>query len=137
MAAPRKLFVNIAVKDLERSKAFFTGLGFSFDPRITDETASGMIVSEDAYVMLLVEGRFRDFTTKPVADATAHTEAILAFSAESREEVDRLTDAAVAAGGTPSGEPQDHGFMYYRSFNDLDGHHWEVMWMDVGAFDQA
>jgi predicted lactoylglutathione lyase len=131
--ASRKLFVNLPVADLARSVGFFGELGFSFDERFTDETATCMVVSDEAFVMLLVRERFRDFATREVADAASATQTILGFSAESREQVDELADRALAAGGTPAGDPQDHGFMYQRSFNDLDGHHWEVIWMDSAA----
>jgi predicted lactoylglutathione lyase len=133
----RLLFLNLPVKDLDASVAFFTKLGFAFDPKFTDESATCMIVSEQAYVMLLVEPRFAEFTTKPVADAATTTEALVCVSADSREGVDQFADAALAAGGTPAKDPQDYGFMYGRSFNDLDGHHWEVMWMDPQAVEQG
>ena len=132
----RKLFVNLAVADLDRSVDFFTKLGFSFDPRFTDESATCMLVGEDAYFMLLVESRFEDFTTKELADPKTQTEAILALTAESREEVDELADKALEAGGTPAKEPMDQGFMYGRSFQDPDGHHWEIFWMDPSALGQ-
>ncbi len=130
---PRLMFVNLPVKDLSASKAFFRALGFDFDERFTDDSAACMVVSEQAYVMLLAESRFADFTTRSVADARASTEAILAVSADSREAVDAFADAALAAGATPANEPMDHGFMYGRSFNDLDGHLWEVIWMSPEA----
>jgi hypothetical protein len=133
----RKLFVNLAVEDLDRSVEFFGKLGFSFDPRFTDETATCMIVSEEAFVMLLVQDRFRDFTTKDLADPRTATEAIVALSAESREHVDELADAALAAGGSPANDPIDMGFMYGRSFQDPDGHLWELVWMDPSALVQA
>jgi uncharacterized protein len=133
----RKIFVNLAVKDLDRSVAFFTELGFSFDPRFTDETATCMIVSDEAFVMLLVEGRFKDFTTKDLADPTAETEAILAVSADSRDEVDALAEKALAAGASPAIDPMDLGFMYSRSFHDPDGHHWELVWIDPNAAPDA
>lgn len=133
----RLLFLNLPVSDLDASVRFFSALGFEFDPKFTDESATCMIVSEQAYVMLLVGKRFEDFATKPVADASKTTEALFCVSADSREEVDRFADAALAAGGTPAKDPQDFGFMYGRSFNDLDGHHWEVMWMDQAAVDQG
>jgi predicted lactoylglutathione lyase len=129
----RMLFVNLAVSDLEQSVAFFGGLGFSFDPRFTDDSATCMVVGEDAFVMLLVRSRFAEFTTKPLVDAATHTEAIMALSAESREEVDALADRALATGGSPAGEPLELGFMYGRSFHDPDGHLWEVVWMDPAA----
>ena len=132
----RKIFVNLAVKDLDASVEFFTKLGFTFDPRFTDENATCMIVSDEAFVMLLVERRFKDFTKKKLADPATHTEAILAVSAESREAVDELADAALGAGGSLANDPMDYGFMYGRSFNDPDGHLWEVMWMDESALEQ-
>jgi predicted lactoylglutathione lyase len=135
--SPRLMFLNLPVADLPASVAFFTALGFTFNPQFTDESATCMIVSEQAYVMLLVEPRFAAFATKPVADAHASTEALVCVSAESREDVDAFADAALAAGGTPAKEPMDHGFMYGRSFNDLDGHHWEVMWMDQAAVENG
>lgn len=129
----RKIFVNLAVENLGRSVEFFTRLGFTFDPRFTDERATCMIISEEAFVMLLAEDRFKDFTKKALCDATTHTEAILAVSADSREQVDELVDTALAAGGQPANEPMEHGFMYGRSFQDFDGHLWEVIWMDPSA----
>ncbi len=131
----RMLFVNLPVKNLDRSVDFFTELGFAFDPRFTDETATQMIISEDAFVMLLVEDRFKDFTKKELADASRQTEVIMALSADSREGVDELADKALAAGGSPANEPLEMGFMYGRSFNDLDGHLWEVVWMDPAALE--
>ena len=132
----RKIFVNLAVKDLERSVEFFKKLGFAFDPRFTDETATCMIVSDEAFVMLLVEDRFKDFTRKDVADPTRQTEAILALSAESRTQVDQLAETALEAGGASANDPMDQGFMYGRSFEDLDGHIWELIWMDPSAIGQ-
>jgi len=129
----RKLFVNLPVKDLKKSMEFFTKLGFTFNPQFTDHTAASMILSEEAYVMLLTEARFKDFAKKPVADPRAVTGGLFALSAESRAEVDELVKTAIAAGGTHAAEPMDHGFMYGWSFYDLDGHHWEVFWMDPKA----
>ena len=137
MAPSRLLFVNLPVGDLAASQAFFGALGFSFDPRFTDEACACIVVSEQAYVMLLAEERFAGFTPKPVADATRSTEAILCVSAEDRGAVDAFADAALAAGGTPANAPMDHGFMYGRSFHDLDGHLWEVMWMSAEAVEQG
>lgn len=130
---PRKLFVNLAVRDLERSVEFFTGLGFAFDARFTDASATCMIVSEEAFVMLLVEPRFKDFTTKQICDTRTHVEGLFCLSASSRAEVDALVHKAVASGGAHAMPPQDHGFMYGWSFLDPDGHHWEVMYMDMSA----
>ena len=132
----RKIFVNLAVNDLDRSVEFFTKLGFTFDPRFTDETATCMIVSDEAFVMLLVENRFKDFTKKELSDPTTQTEAIIALSAESREQVDELAERALGAGGSPANDPMEMGFMYGRSFQDPDGHLWEVFWMDPSAIGQ-
>lgn len=134
---PRLIFVNIPVQDLPAAKAFFTALGFGFDEKFTDASCACMIVSEQAYVMLLDRTRFADFTSRPVADATATTEAILCVSAASREDVDAFADAALGAGGTGASDPMDHGFMYGRSFHDLDGHLWEVMWMSPEAVEDG
>lgn len=136
-AAPRLIFINLPVADLDRSTAFFTRLGFGFDERFTDESAACMIVSDQAYVMLLQHDKFAEFTPKPVADATTATETILCVSAERREDVDAFADTAVAAGGTTAGAPVDHGFMYGRSFHDPDGHLWEVMWMEPAAVESG
>lgn len=132
----RKLFVNLAVGNLERSVEFFTELGFTFNPRFTDEHATCMIVSDEAFVMLLTGPRFKDFTKKELCDSTTSTEAILALSAESREEADALADRALVVGGAPANDPIDMGFMYGRSFQDPDGHLWEVFWIDPDALVQ-
>jgi predicted lactoylglutathione lyase len=128
-----KLFVNLPVRDLTRSVDFFTRLGFGFDPKFTDDQATCMLLGEDAYVMLLVEKRFRDFARKPIGDATTVTGGILAITAGSRAEVDELADVALAGGGSRAADPMDLGFMYLRSFYDPDGHHWEVFWMDPAS----
>jgi predicted lactoylglutathione lyase len=129
----RLIFVNVPVKDLAVSKAFFGTLGFGFDDKFTNDECACMIVSEQAYVMLLAESRFADFTSKPIADARASTEAILCVSAESREDVDAFANAAIGAGGVTARDAMDYGYMYGRSFHDLDGHLWEVMWMSQEA----
>lgn len=131
---PRQLFVNLPIKNMERSQAFFKSLGFAFNPQFTNEQGACLVISENhSYVMLLVEPFFQTFTRKPVADATQSTEVLLCFSCESRAEVDALVQKALAAGGTAPNPPQDHGFMYNHGFTDLDGHVWEVMWMDLSA----
>lgn len=132
MASPRKLFVNLAVRDLAKSMEFFKALGFTFNPKFTDNNAACMIVSEEAFVMLLTEPFFRGFTKRELADTTRSNEALLALSCSSRAEVDEMVAKAIAAGGNAM-PPQDHGFMYGWSFYDVDGHHWEVMWMDPSA----
>lgn len=129
----RKLFVNLPVRDLKKSIEFFTKLGFQFNPQFTDDKATCMILSEEAFVMLLVDERFKDFTSKQICDTRSSTEALFCLSAGSRDEVNSLVNGAIAAGGTHALKPTDHGFMYGWSFYDLDGHHWEVMWMDPAA----
>lgn len=129
----RQLFVNLPVADLGKAVGFFTDLGFAFDAGFTDDSSTCMIVGKDAFVMLLEHDRFSGFTAKPTADARTHTGAILAVSVDSREAVDELADRALANGAQPATDPNDHGFMYGRSFQDLDGHHWEIFWMDADA----
>jgi predicted lactoylglutathione lyase len=127
---PRKLFVNVAVRDLKSSMEFFSKLGFEFNRQFTDDKAACMILSEEAYVMLLTEPFFRTFAKREPCDPRRYTEGMFAVSCGSRREVDDLVEKALASGGEPASQPQDHGFMYARSFYDLDGHHWEVLWMD-------
>jgi predicted lactoylglutathione lyase len=129
----RMLFVNLSVRDLKQSIDFFTKLGFRFDPNYTDEHASMMIISDEAFVMLLEESRFREFTKREICDTTTHSEGLFAFSCTSRQEVDEMVAKALDAGGKSAMDPQDHGFMYQSSFYDVDGHHWEVLWMDPNA----
>ncbi|MDT0396043.1 MULTISPECIES: VOC family protein [Streptomyces] len=127
------IFVNLAVDDLEASKRFFTELGYSINAQFSDETAASVVISDTIFAMLLTRPKYAEFTKKELVDATRSSEVLLALSAESREKVDELVDRALAAGGSIAGEPQDHGFMYGRSFDDLDGHTWEVVWMDPAA----
>jgi len=129
----RKIFVNLPVKDLNKAIAFFTQLGFTFNAQFTDETATCMIVSDDIFVMLLTEAKFQTFTPKAICDATKSTEVLVCLSCENRVEVDDLVRKAVAAGGTIYNEPQDHGFMYAHGFQDLDGHIWELIYMEPDA----
>lgn len=126
----RQIFVNLPVKDLARSVGFFGKLGYSFDPRFTDQNATCMIIGENIFAMLLVEPFFQSFTPKPVADATRSTEVLVALSLGSRAAVDRIVEDALAAGAKRYCEPRDHGFMYQWGFEDLDGHIWEYLWMD-------
>jgi len=128
-----KIFVNLPVKDLNKSVEFFTRLGYTFNAQFTDETATCMIVAEDIYVMLLTEAKFKMFTPKEICDATKSTEVLVALSCENREQVDEMVRTAVAGGGSTYNEPQDHGFMYAHGFQDLDGHIWELMYMDPAA----
>jgi len=126
----KQIFVNLAVKDLKRTMDFFTGLGFSFNPQFTDEQAACMIIGENIYAMLIVESYFKTFTRKAVSDASNTSEVLTALSLESRERVDRIADKALASGGSPNIDAQDHGWMYSRSFQDPDGHIWELLYMD-------
>jgi predicted lactoylglutathione lyase len=132
-----KIFVNLPVEDLPKSIAFFTALGFTFNPQFTDETATCMIVTDDIYVMLLTHAKFREFTPKPICDATKSTEVLVALALQSRERVNELIRKAVAAGGTTYAEPKDYGFMWQHGFQDLDGHIWELFYMDPNAVPQA
>jgi predicted lactoylglutathione lyase len=133
----RMLFVSIPVADLERSKAFFAELGFSYDPGFTGATAACMLVGEHASVMLLSREKFAEFAKLPIADPTTHTLSLYCFSVSSRDEVDAVSTAALAAGGSEADGAEDYGFMYTRSFFDLDGHGWQVMWMDPAAAEQG
>lgn len=133
----RKLFVNLPVKDLEKTKAFFAALGFTFNPQFTNESAACMVVSEHNFVMLLMQPFFQGFTPKPLADAHASTEVLVAFDCDSKAAVDELVGKALAAGAKEPREPQDHGFMYQRTFEDLDGHMWEPFWFDPAALQQG
>ncbi|MDI6034825.1 VOC family protein [Flavobacterium sp. LB2P84] len=128
-----KIFINLAVKDLKKSIDFFTSLGFSFNPQFTDEQATCMIIGENIFAMLVTEQRFKDFTKKEICNANKNTEVLLAMDAESKEKVDEMVKNAVDAGGTIYMEPQDHGWMYGHSFADLDGHQWEIFYMDESA----
>jgi uncharacterized protein len=129
----RMIFVNLAVRDLKKSMAFFSKLGFEFNPKFTDDNAACMIVSDQAFVMLLAEPFFKGFTKRELCDTSRQTEGLFALSCASRAEVDEMVNKAVAAGGSHAMPAQDHGFMYGWSFYDLDGHHWEPMWMDPKA----
>jgi uncharacterized protein len=130
---PRQIYVNLPVKDLKRSTAFFAALGFGFDPKFTDDNAACMVVGENIFVMLLIEPFFATFTKKQLTDATKSTEVLVCLSCDSRPHVNDLVAKATAAGGTIPRGPQDHGFMYGHGFEDLDGHIWELIYMEPGA----
>lgn len=121
-----KIFVNLPVKDLSRSMDFFTGIGFTFNPDYTDDKAACMVISDDIYSMLLTEPYFRTFTGKSIADTSTSSEAIIAVLLDSREDVDRIAEAALAGGGQTVTETNEQSPMYTRAFYDLDGHHWEL-----------
>jgi predicted lactoylglutathione lyase len=131
-----QIFVNLPVKDLSRSVAFFTKLGFTFNPQFTDDKATCMIISHNIFAMLLVEPFFKTFTKKEISNAHKSTEVLIALDAASREEVKDIVAKAVEAGGSSYMDPQDHGWMYQHSFADLDGHQWEILYMDESAIPQ-
>lgn len=132
----KSMFVNLPVKDLKKSMEFFTEVGFEFNPNFTDDNATCMVIGENIYSMLLVEEYFKTFTKKEISDASKTTEVLIALMVESREKVDKLVNSAIAAGGNIAKETQDLGFMYQRSFLDLDGHQWEIGFMDESAIPQ-
>jgi uncharacterized protein len=132
-----QIFVNLPVKNLNQSIEFFTQLGFKFNAQFTDETATCMIVSENIFVMLLTHEKFKTFTPKEICDATKSTEVLVCLSSDSREQVDEMVRKAIAAGGTTYNQPQDYGFMYGHGFADLDGHIWEILYMQPSAINQS
>lgn len=131
-----KIFINIAVKNLEASKAFFLKLGFTFNPQFTDDKSACMIVGENIFTMLIQEERFKDFTKKELCNAQKYTEVLLSIDVESREKVDELVKKAIEAGGKQYMEPQDYGWMYGHSFADLDGHQWDLFYMNESEIPQ-
>jgi predicted lactoylglutathione lyase len=135
--SPKLIFVNLPVADLPKSMAFYEAVGFRNNPQFTDDTAACMVLSDTIHVMLLTHDKYRQFTKKPIADAHTVSAALLCVSEASRTDVDATVGKALKAGATEPGPKQDYGFMYGRSFEDPDGHHWEVMWMDVAAAMQA
>lgn len=128
-----QIFVNLPVENLGSTVEFFKKLGFSFNPQFTDENATCMIISDNIFVMLLVEKFFKTFTKKEICDTTKDTETIIALSAQSRQKVDEMINNVIEAGGKESREPQDYGWMYGRSFEDINGHLWEIIYMDEEA----
>jgi predicted lactoylglutathione lyase len=130
---PTNIFVNLPVADLDAAKVFFGKLGFTFNAQFTDETAAAMVISDTIYAMLLTHEKFKAFTPKAIADARTSSEVLIAISRDSREAVHTMVDAALAAGATEARPADDYGFMMSRAFNDLDGHIWEIMWMDPAA----
>jgi predicted lactoylglutathione lyase len=128
-----KIFVNLPVRDLAASQKFFAALGYTFNPQFSDETGACMVISEDIYTMLLTHAKFKEFTPRSICDATQSTEVLVCLSCENRAQVDELVGKAVAAGGSTYAEPKDYGFMYQHSYQDLDGHLWELVYMDPSA----
>lgn len=131
-----EIYVNLPVKNLKRSKKFFSRLGFSFNPQFTDDNAACLVIGENIFAMLLTEPFFKTFTSKEICDATKDTEVIIAIDAESREKVNEIVSRALGAGGSIYREVQDHGWMYGHGFADPDGHLWEVLFMDKTALSQ-
>lgn len=125
-----KIFVNVPVKDLDKSTEFFTAIGFTINPQFTDETAACVVITEDIYAMILTHEKFKQFTPKEISDATKTSEVLFALSFDSRDKVNEIADKALSAGGSVANQPQDYGFMFTRSINDPDGHIWEFFWMD-------
>jgi len=130
---PKNIYVNLPVKDLNKSREFFSKLGFDFNAQFSDETAACMIVGDNIFTMLITEERFKGFTKKPISDAKKSTEVLISVDTKSRTEVDDMVKKAIAAGGSLYNDPQDHGWMYYHSFADLDGHQWEFIFVDESA----
>jgi predicted lactoylglutathione lyase len=124
------IFVNLPVKDLEKSKTFFEAIGGKVNQQFTDETASSIVLSDNIFVMLLTHAKYREFTSKEIANAGKSSEVLIALGVDSKAEVDRVVNAAIKAGGKETRPPADYGFMQQRVFEDLDGHHWEVIYMD-------
>ncbi|MFF3102416.1 VOC family protein [Viridibacillus arvi] len=133
----KNIFINIPVKDLNKSFKFFQELGFDFNPQFSDESTASMIISDSIFALLMVEERFKGFTKKEITDTSASAEVIFCLSAENRDQVDELVKKALASGAKPYSEPQDHGFMYIWGFQDLDGHIWEIAYMDESAINQG
>lgn len=123
------IFVNMAVGDVARSRAFFEAIGWRVNEQFTDDASACLVIGETVFAMLHSHERFSAFSNKSIADSATTIETILGVTVDSRDEVDRVTDRALVAGGSSAREPEDHGFMYARSFHDLDGHLWEVLWM--------
>lgn len=132
----QQIFVNLPIKDLGRSRAFFEALGLSFNPRFSNDQGACLEIGQNIFAMLLTEPFFQGFTKKPISDAHQSTEVLLALSLDSRSEVEAVMRKAIAAGATTPNPPVDHGFMYQHGFADLDGHQWEVFWMDMASAPQ-
>ena len=129
----KQIYVNLPVKDLQKSISFFKALGYTFDPQLSNEQGACMILGENLYTILLAELFFKTFTAKPISDATKHTEVLICVSCDSRAAIDNLVSKARAAGAAMPNEPQDHGFMYGHGFHDLDGHVWELIYQEPQA----
>ncbi|WP_026561859.1 VOC family protein [Metabacillus halosaccharovorans] len=133
----KNIFINLPVKNVKKSTSFFRSLGFEFNAQFTTDDTASMIISDNIFALIMTEDRFKEFSKKEIVDATTSAEAILCLSADSRDQVDELVNKALASGGKISNDPQDHGFMYGWGFQDLDGHIWEVVYMDESAMNQG
>jgi uncharacterized protein len=133
----KKIFVNLPIKDLEKSKIFFTALGFTFNEQFSDTTGTCLVISDDIYCMLLTESKFKSFTKKEIPDASTAKEAIIAVSMDNREQVEEIFNKAMTAGAKESRPAEDYGWMYLRSIEDLDNHSWEFFFMDEKAAAEA
>ena len=134
---PTSIFINVPIRDLAASMAYYKALGFDHNPQFTDETAASIVISDTIYLMVLTHEKFKQFSPLPIPDPKEQTQALYALSRESREAVDEIADAGIAAGGTEIRDPQDHGFMYARAVADIDGHVWEYVYMDMSQFPSA
>jgi len=132
-----QIFLNLPVKDLNKSIQFFTELGFTFNPKFTDDKATCMIIGDKSFAMLIIEEFYKTFTHKEICDAGKSSEVLISVSVENREKVDEIISKVIKAGGSEYMEVKDHGWMYHRSFLDLDNHHWEVFFMDESQFPSA
>lgn len=132
----KQIYVNLPVSDLEKTKEFFSAIGFDFNPLFTNENAACLVIGENIFAMLLVEEYFKSFTKKDIPDTANHAESIVALGVDSKERVDEIVNKALVAGAKPYNDPVDHGFMYNWSFQDLDGHLWEFSYMDESAFNE-
>lgn len=130
----KKIFINLPVSDVQKAMAFYTAIGFVNNPQFTDETAACMVVSDEIYVMLLINSRFKEFTKKEIGNNHLTASVINSLSVDSLEEVNSIADKALKAGGKESNEPIDYGYMQQRSFEDLEGHLWEIVYMDMSKF---
>ncbi len=133
----KKVFINLPVADLTAAMNFYTAIGFTNNPQFTDETAACMVISDEIYVMILTHAKFKEFTKKDIGDAFKTASVINCLSVDSLAEVNAMTEKALKAGGKETDDPKDYGFMQQRSFEDLDGHLWEVLYMDVTKFPQG
>jgi uncharacterized protein len=130
----KQVFINLAVKDVNKSMNFYTALGFTNNPQFSDETGKCMVWSENIFVMIMTHEKFKTFATKPLADTKSGLAALFSLSLDSLDEVNKLMDSGLKAGGTEPNELRDYGFMQQRTIEDFDGHTWEIFYMDMTKF---